>query len=119
MKHDKKLVRPRLLFIVSEWNDDGNAMCRWNCAIRRFITYHMVQKLFLTHFSFPGCATDGFLENSSSIFRNFNFGAFAGPNFWISGKFIQQFFVSTYSVFVKLHIWMSFPEIGLAHTSEI
>ena len=45
MKHDKQLVRSRLLFVISKWNDDGNTMCRWNCAIWWFITFHMVQKI--------------------------------------------------------------------------
>ena len=45
------------------------------------------------------CDTDGFLENSSSIFSKFKSpGVWAGP---ISGKFV--------------HIWISFPEISLCH----
>ena len=42
------------------------------------------------------------LENSSRIFSEMSIsGAWAGP---ISAKFIHQFFVSTYSVFVKYRI---------------
>ena len=53
----------------------------------------LIGKSWKTHpelfrnFSFPGCDTDGFLENSSSIVSKLQFsGAWPGP---ISGKFIH------------------------------
>ena len=75
----------------------------------------LIQKCF-RNFSFPGCDTDGFLENSIS-------GVWAGP---ISEKFIHQFFVGTYSVYSYLDefprnrpvkrpgiLWISFFDLRL------
>ena len=62
------------------------------------------------------------LEKSSRNFPEILIRSPAGPIF---GKFIHQFFVSTFSVFEEYRgmsytdLWTNFPEIGLAHVPNL
>ena len=81
-------------------------------------------EIFFQNCSFPGCDTDGYLENSSIIFSKFQF----------PGHELDRFLENTSIIFCKISVcstpqnslniilrlnalfWTSFPEIGLAHT---
>ena len=72
----------------------------------------LIQKCF-RNFSFPGCDTDGFLENSSSIFSKSQF-----PGYELD-RFLENSSINFLWVLIQyIHIWMSFPEIGLWHAPD-
>ena len=86
----------------------------------------LIQKLFW-NFSFLGCDTDGFLENLSSNFRNFNFRGMSWTDFWkiyssffwLPIPFLSNIEAGARTISGKIvHIWMNFPEIGLCHAPE-
>ena len=107
----------------------------------------LIQKFF-RNFSFPGCDTDRFLENPSSIFWNLNFRGMSWTDFrkihpsifseylfsfcTISGHETDRFLENS-SIFgwffrksvcvttqkSKIDCWMSFPEINLAHAPNL
>ena len=92
---------------------------RWNISTRFasiwcIFIYH--SKLFMRENFITKKVNHGFhrLDYSNIFFEISIFGSWAKP---ISGKFIHANHMSTYSVWMQT-VWISFPEIGLAHALE-